>query len=52
MTDEIIKAEAAFEAASKKLSGKGGQGVENNYSKAYQALVTLGVRSQIRKSYR
>lgn len=52
MSDEIRKALDAFDAASKKLAGKGGQGVENNYAKAYQLLVRLGVRPQIQKKYR
>lgn len=53
MSDELMKAEAAFEAASKKLAnGKGGQGVENNYAKAYGVLVTLGARPRLRKKYR
>lgn len=50
--EQVRKALDAFDAASKKLAGKGGQGVENAYGTAYQALVTLGVRPQIRKKYR
>lgn len=49
---EIQKALDAYDAASKRLAGKGGQGVENTYANTYQTLVTLGVRPQIRKKYR
>lgn len=51
--DEMVrKALDAFDAASKKLAGKGGQGVENAYATAYKALVTLGVRAPLRRKYR
>ena len=55
MTDEIIKAKAAFDlAASKlgKLNGKAGSGSEAAYSQAYQRLVALGVKPQIKGKYR
>lgn len=51
MSDEIRKAEDALDAARKKLSAQG-QGVENTYAAAYQALVTLGARPQLRRKYR
>lgn len=55
MSDELMKAEAAFEVASKKVSNsKAGksQGVEDTYAAAYQRLVMLGARPQLRKKYR
>lgn len=42
-------------AARKRLdgaSGKNGQGAENAYGQAYQALVRAGVRPQIRHKHR
>lgn len=42
-------------AARKRLdgaSGKNGQGAENAYGQAYQALVRVGARSQIRYKHR
>jgi hypothetical protein len=52
LTDQERKALDAFDAASKKLAGKGGQGVENKYAAAYKLLVSLGLRPQIRRKYR
>ncbi len=55
MTDEIIKAEAAFNLAASKLgkvNGKAGNGTEVTYALAYQRLVSLGVRTQIKGKYR
>ncbi len=55
MSDEIIKAQAAFDlAASKlgKLNGKAGTGSEVAYAAAYQKLVALGVKAQIKGKYR
>lgn len=55
MSDEIQKALQAFDqAASKlgKLNGKAGTGSEMAYAAAYQRLVALGVRSQIKGKYR
>lgn len=55
MEDEIRKAQQAYDnAASKlgKLNGKAGSGSEANYAWAYQRLVTLGVKPQIRGKYR
>jgi hypothetical protein len=55
VTDEIIKAKAAYDlAASKlgKLNGKAGNGSEVTYALAYQRLVALGVKAQIKGKYR
>lgn len=53
MSEETIKAIAEFDAAAKKLNVAGKvQGVENRYAAAYQALVRLGVRPQLRRKYR
>ena len=46
-----------FEAASKKLRDQlpvrqGGQAAENDYSAAYQSLVSEGAAPQIRRRYR
>lgn len=54
--DEVIdRALREFEAAGKALRsapGKAAQGAENRYGGAYQNLVRLGVRPQIRHKYR
>jgi hypothetical protein len=54
--DEIRKAEQAFASAltevKKALPGKPGFGIEANFGQAYQRLVRLGVRPQIRRKYR
>lgn len=55
MSDEIVKAQQAFDlAASKlgKLNGKAGPGSEAVYAAAYQRLVALGVKPQLRGKYR
>ena len=55
MTDEQMKALAAFETARGKLgkvNGKNGSGAEATYSQAYQKLVSLGLAAQIRGKYR
>ena len=55
MTDEIQKALMAFNAAASKLgklNGKAGSGSEAQYAAAYQRLVALGVKAQIRGKYR
>jgi hypothetical protein len=55
MSDDIMKAEAAFQAAASKLgklNGKAGSGSEATYAAAYQRLVALGARPQIRGKYR
>lgn len=56
MSDEIRKAEAEFNAAGaevkKALPGKPGFGIENRYGQAYQKLVRLGVRPQLRLKHR
>lgn len=55
MTDEQIKAEDKYDMARKRLNtakGKSGSGAESEYSAAYQRLVALGLRPQIRGQYR
>lgn len=55
MTDEQTKALAAYDlAASKlgKLNGKAGTGSEMTYASAYQRLVVLGLKPQIKGKYR
>lgn len=55
MDDVIRKALDAYNlAASKlgKLNGKAGAGSEASYSQAYQRLVALGVKAQIKGRYR
>lgn len=55
MNDAIEKAIAAFNAAASKLgklNGKAGAGSEATYSAAYQRLVALGVKAQIKGKYR
>lgn len=55
MTDEQESALRDFAAASKRLgqvSGKNASGAEAAYGAAYQRLVKLGVKSQIRHKYR
>lgn len=50
-----IKAVSAYEYARSKLgkiNGKNGSGVEANYAQAYQRLVVLGLKPQIRLRYR
>jgi len=48
MNEEIEAAERAMTAASKGLSA----GKEGEYAAAYQVLVRLGVRPQLRPKYR
>jgi hypothetical protein len=57
MTDEIEKAEAELRRQYERLRkcptmAEGGAGVESAYGQAYQALVRLGARPQLRKKYR
>lgn len=55
MSDVAIKAETAFALAASKLgkiNGKNGSGTEAAYSQAYQRLVSLGLRAQIKGKYR
>ena len=50
-----MKATEAFETARAKLgkiNGKAGGGAETTYSACYQKLVALGLKAQIRRSYR
>lgn len=54
--EEIMKAGTEFSAAhadvKKALSGKPGFGIEAKYGQAYQHLVRLGLKPQIRRKYR
>lgn len=54
--DEIRKAEQGYASAlgdvKKALGGKPGFGIEAKYGQAYQWLVRLGARPQIRAKYR
>lgn len=54
--DEIRKAVNEFENSlrdvKKALGGKPGFGIEARYGQAYQRLVRLGARPQIRRKYR
>jgi len=54
--DELMRAEFAFSAATERLRkcepGKHGFGIENSYANAYQRLVGLGARRQIKLKYR
>lgn len=55
MEEAIRKALDAFNAAASKLgkiNGKAGTGTESTYAAAYQKLVQLGVKAQIRGKYR
>lgn len=54
--DEIMATELEFSAATasirKAIGGKGGFGTEAKYGDAYQHLVRLGIKPQIRRKYR
>jgi len=56
MTEEQLTALNSFSIATRKLAGASGVknagGFEGDYAVAYQRLVRLGVRPQIRKKYR
>lgn len=54
MTEEVEKAESALAAAFKQLGTPTNvnKGQEAKYGVAYQRLVTLGVRPQLRAKYR
>lgn len=56
MTDDQMRALNAYEIALDRLkkskAGKHSNGLENQYSQAYQRLVTLGLRPQVRGRYR
>lgn len=43
---------SATSSLKKIVGGKAGDGAENNYGQAYQALVKAGIKPQIRKKYR
>lgn len=56
MSDDVDRLTSAFNAAStvikKQMGGKTGDGAEKVYGQAYQALVKVGAKPQIRKKYR
>ena len=56
MSDDIEKLKSNLNAASSNLrkvvGGKAGDGVEKTYGQAYQALVRVGVKPQLKKKYR
>lgn len=56
MNDEIYAATAELESCLVKIkntkAGKATRGVEANYGEAYQKLVRLGVRPQLKGKYR
>ena len=43
---------SAIATVRKQVSGKGGDGAENMYGQAYQAMVKVGAKPQIRRKYR
>lgn len=56
MSDDIEKLKSNLNAASNNIrrvvGGKAGDGVEKAYGQAYQALVRVGVKPQLKKKYR
>lgn len=56
MSDDIDRLTSTFNAAStaikKQTGGKVGDSAEKVYGQAYQALVKVGAKPQIRKKYR
>lgn len=56
MSEDVERLESNLNAAAstvkKQMGGKGGEGAEKVYGQAYQALVKVGARPQIRKKYR
>lgn len=56
MSDENEKLISNFNAATSTLKkitgGKAGEGAEKVYGQAYQQLVKVGIKPQIRKKYR
>jgi hypothetical protein len=51
--DRLISSmNAASNNVRKIVSGKGGDGAEKKYGQAYQELVKVGLRPQLRKKYR
>ena len=43
---------AASSSLRRVVGGKAGEGVEKSYGQAYQALVKVGLKPQLRKKYR
>lgn len=56
MSENIEKLHSNLNSASSNLrrvvGGKGGEGVEKAYGQAYQALVKVGAKPQLKKKYR
>lgn len=56
MSDDVERLQSNLNSAlatvRKQVSGKGGDSAENVYGQAYQALVKVGAKPQIRKKYR
>ena len=48
----ISNMNAASNNVRKIISGKGGDGAEKKYGQAYQDLVKVGLKPQLRKKYR
>lgn len=48
----ISNMNAASNNVRKIISGKGGDGAEKKYGQAYQELVKVGLKPQLRKKYR
>lgn len=56
MSEDVERLKSSFNAASstihKSVGGKSGDSAEKVYGQAYQALVKVGAKPQIRKRYR
>ena len=56
MSEDTERLKSSFNAASssihKSMGGKAGDGAEKVYGQAYQALVKVGAKPQLRKKYR
>ena len=56
MSEDVERLNSALNVASQNLrkivGGKAGEGTENKYGEAYQALVRAGARPQLRAKYR
>ena len=56
MSEDVDRLHSAMSSASSNLrkivGGKAGEGTENKYGEAYQALVKAGAKPQLRKKYR
>jgi hypothetical protein len=56
MSEDVEKMLRELDSASmaikKQMGGKGGEGAEAKYGQAYQALVKVGAKPQLREKYR